>query len=186
MICTENERFSVADCNVQPMEQAGIGIIWFVLMGIASQSWDIASVPIAVDDTAWGKCSLGKLFDRRPLDVLCELHLDMTRIPPLIQRHSRKDLCLFRSSTPLFPNSRSSKIGIIKFNGPTELVCFVPLTHGGTDTRKHIPCGFVGRSQHRHQRSSGNASFVLTDKVKCQKPLCQRHMGLVKHRSRRY
>ena len=65
MIRTQNERFGVADHNVQPMEQAGVGIVGHALMGIAFQSWDIASVPIVADDTAWGKCSLGKLFDRR-------------------------------------------------------------------------------------------------------------------------
>ena len=75
MVSTQDERFGVADYDVQPMEQTRIGIAGFVLMGIALQSRDIASITIAVDRAPLSKCGLGKLFDRRPLDILRDLQV---------------------------------------------------------------------------------------------------------------
>lgn len=54
-------------------------------MGIALQSRDIASVSITANRTALGKRGLGKLFDRSPLDVLCNLYLGIAGIPPQTQ-----------------------------------------------------------------------------------------------------
>ena len=63
---------------------------------------------------------------------------------------------------------------------------FIPLAHGDANTPEHGPCCFVGCSKHSRQMHSGNASLVLTHKIERQKPLCQRHMGLVQHRPCRY
>ena len=171
---------------MQPVEQTRIGIVGLVFMGVALQGWDIAHVTITVNRTALGKRGLGKPFDRGPLDILCDLHLGIAGLPPLIQGYSRKNLRLFRTSAPFLAGSWPAEIRIVKFNGPVELVCLVLLTHNGTDTHEHIPCGFIGSSKHRHQRNGGDASFVLTDKVECQKPLRQRHMDPVKHCPRRH
>ena len=75
MVSTQDERLGVTDYDVQPMEQARIGIVGFVLMGIALQSRDITPVTITVNRTALDKRSLGKFFDRGPLDILRDPHL---------------------------------------------------------------------------------------------------------------
>ncbi len=62
MVSTQDKRLGVADHDVQPMEQTRIGIVEFVLMGIALQSRDITPVTITVNCTARGKRSLGKIF----------------------------------------------------------------------------------------------------------------------------
>lgn len=153
-------------------------------MGVVFQSRDIASVAITTDRTALGECSLGKLFDRDPLDVLHDPHFDIAWVSSLIQGYSHKNLCLFCTTAPFLPNSWPTKVGIVKFNSSMELMCLVPLTHSGADTHKHIPCSFIGCSEHRHQRNGGDTSFVLTDKVERQKPLRKRHVGLVEYRPR--
>lgn len=66
MIRAQDEGLGLADYNVQPVWQAGVGIIGLVLMGVALQGRDIASVAIAVDRTALGKRGLSKLFDICP------------------------------------------------------------------------------------------------------------------------
>ena len=148
MVSTQDERLGVTDYDVQPMEQARIGIVGFVLMGIALQSRDITPVTVTVDRTTLDKRSLGKFFDRGPLDILCDLHLGIERIPPLIQKDSHKNFRLFRAPAPFLSNSWTTKVGVVKLNGPIEPMGFVPLTHSGTDTHEHIPCGFIGRPQH--------------------------------------
>ena len=70
MISAQDERLGVADHDMQPMEQTQIGIVGLVLMGIALQSRDITPVTITVNCTALNKRSLGKFFDRGPLDIL--------------------------------------------------------------------------------------------------------------------
>lgn len=63
-----------------------------MLVGIVLQGRDIASVTIAVDRAALGKCSLRKLFDRGLFDVLCDLYFGISRIPKLIQGYATKTL----------------------------------------------------------------------------------------------
>ena len=148
MISTQDERLGVANHDMQPMEQTRVGIVGLVLMGIALQSRDIAPVTITVNRTARGKRSLGKFFDRGPPDILRDPHLGIEGIPTLIQKHSRKNFRLFRAPAPFLSNSWTTKVGVVKLNGPIEPMGFVPLTHSGTDTHEHIPCGFIGRPQH--------------------------------------
>ena len=102
-------------------------------MGIALQSRDITSVTITVNCTALNKRSLGKFFDRGPLDILRDPHLGIEGIPPLTQGYSHKNLCLFRTPPPLLSNRRPAKAGVIKSNDPIEPMGLVPLAHSGTD-----------------------------------------------------
>lgn len=136
------------DHNVQPVEQAGVGIIGLVLIGIVHQGRDIASVAIAVDRTVLSKHGLCKLFDSGPFDILHDLHLGIAGISPLIQRYSRKDLRFICASALFLPNGQPAKVGIDKLNDSVGLVHLVPLTHSGTDMREHIPCCFIGRSKY--------------------------------------
>lgn len=62
MIRAQDEGLGITNHNVQTVEQAGIGIIGLVLMGIVLQGRDIASVAIAVDRTALSKRGLGQTF----------------------------------------------------------------------------------------------------------------------------
>ena len=134
--------------------------------------------------TALGKRSLGKFFDTGPLDLLCDPHLGIERIPPLIQRHGHKNFRLFCTTAPFFANSWPTKVRIIKLDNLAQLMGFIPLAHGNTDASEHGPGGFVGCSKHRRQLNGGNAPLILAHKIECQKPLRQWHMALVKHCSR--
>lgn len=100
MVSTQNVRLGVTDYDVQPVEQTQVGLVGPVLMGIALQGRDIASVTITVNRTALGKRGLGKLFDRGPLDILRDLHLGIAGIPSLIQGYGRKNLRLFGTPAP--------------------------------------------------------------------------------------
>ena len=43
---------------------------------------------------------------------------------------------------------RSQERGLQIRKSKGRLQVLADLTHGGADTCKHIPCGFIGRSQH--------------------------------------
>ena len=85
MIRTQDECLGIADHDVKPMKQAGVGIIRLVFMDKSLQCRDVTAVTVAPDRTALGKRRLGELFDRGPLDILRDLHLDVAGISPLIQ-----------------------------------------------------------------------------------------------------
>ena len=44
MIGTQDKRFRIADDNVQPMEQPGVGIVNFMLVDKSFQSRDVAAI----------------------------------------------------------------------------------------------------------------------------------------------
>ena len=69
---------------MQPVEQAGIGIVWLVLMGIAFQRWDVAAVSVTVNHAAIGKSSAGLFFHRCLLDIGGYLHFQKARIVQLV------------------------------------------------------------------------------------------------------
>lgn len=46
MIGTQDKRLSVAEHDVKPMEEAGIGIVGFVFMGEAIQGRNVAAITI--------------------------------------------------------------------------------------------------------------------------------------------
>jgi len=62
MIRTLDKRLGIADDDVQPVAQTGIGIVGLVLMDIVLQSRDITSITVTVNRTALGKRGLGELF----------------------------------------------------------------------------------------------------------------------------
>ena len=122
MIGAQNKSLGIADDDVQPVEQTGIGIVWPVLMGIAFQCRDVTAVSIAVNHAAIGKSSVGKFFHRRLLDIGGYLHFQEARIAQLVQRQCHENLRLFRTPAPFFSYSRAAKVCIIKFNYAIELV----------------------------------------------------------------
>ena len=75
VISPQDERFGIANHDVQPVEQTGVGIVRLVFMGVALQCWDIAAVAIAPNGASLGKHRLGKFLDGCPLDIR---HLIMT------------------------------------------------------------------------------------------------------------
>lgn len=80
VISSQDERFSVADHDVQPVQQSGVGIVRLVFVGVALQRWDVAAVAVTVDCAAIGKGKLGEFFDRCPLDVWSDQHFEVERI----------------------------------------------------------------------------------------------------------
>ena len=76
VIGSQNERLGVADNDMQPVQQTGVGIVRFVLMGVAFQCRDVAAVAVAADRASLGKCRSGKFFDGCPLDVWSDPHLE--------------------------------------------------------------------------------------------------------------
>ena len=80
-----------------------MGIVGFVLMGIALQSRDITPVTITVNRTALDKRSLGKFFDRGPLNILSNPHLSIEGISLLIQRRSHKTFAFSVPRPRFFP-----------------------------------------------------------------------------------
>lgn len=84
MIGTQNKHFSVTDDNVQPVEQAGTGIVRSVRMGVAFQRQDVTAVAIAVDHTAIEKDSVGKFLYGRLLDIGRHPHFQKARVTPVI------------------------------------------------------------------------------------------------------
>lgn len=79
MISSQYEGFGVAGDDVQPVEQAGIGVVRLVFMGIVLQRRDIAAVAVAANCASLGKRGLGKFFDRCPLDIRSDHHLEIER-----------------------------------------------------------------------------------------------------------
>ena len=186
MIGAQNKRLGVADHDVQPMEKAGIRIVGLVFMGVVLQRRDITAVAIGVDLTVISEGSVDKFLHRHLLDIGGYPHFQEMGIALLIQRQRYESLCLFCAPAPLFTCCWTAKVRVIKFNDPTQLMGFIPLVHGNADASEHGPGGFIGRSKHCRQLSGGNAPLVLTHKIERQKPLRQRHMGLVQHCPRRH
>ena len=181
MIGTQDKRFGVADHDVQPMEQAGIGVIGFVFMEVALQSWKVTAITIAVDHAAIGKGGMGKFLHRRLLDVGRYPHFQKVRIALLIQRQRHENLLFFCAPAPLFTHCWATKVRIIKFDDTAQLMGFIPLAHSGANAPEHGPCGFVGSPKHCRQLHCGNTPLVLAHEIERQKPLRQWHMGLVQH-----
>ena len=186
MIGAQNKRLGVADHDVQPMEKAGIRIVGLVFMGVVLQRRDITAVAIGVDLTVISEGSVDKFLHRHLLDIGGYPHFQEMGIALLIQRQRYESLCLFCAPAPLFTCCWTAKVRVIKFNDPTQLMGFIPLVHGNADASEHGPGGFIGRSKHCRQLSGGNAPLVLAHKIERQKPLRQRHMGLVQHCPRRH
>ena len=65
---------------MQPVGQAGIGIVRFVLMDLAFRSRDITAVAIAVNHTTMGKGSVSKFFHRRLFDISHHPHFQKAGI----------------------------------------------------------------------------------------------------------
>ena len=181
MIGTQDKRFGVADHDVQPMEQAGIGVIGFVFMEVALQSWKVTAITIAVDHAAIGEGGMGKFLHRRLLDVGRYPHFQKAGIALLIQRQRHENLLFFCASAPLFTYCWAAKVRIIKFDDTAQLMGFIPLAHSGANAPEHGPCGFVGSPKHCRQLHCGNTPLVLAHEIERQKPLRQWHMGLVQH-----
>ncbi len=69
MIGTQDECFGVANHDVQPVQQAGVGIVRLVFVGVALQRRDVAAVAVTANCASLGKRGLGKLFDGCLLDI---------------------------------------------------------------------------------------------------------------------
>ena len=182
MIGAQDKRFGVADHDVQPMEQAGIGVVGFVFMRVAFQSRKVTAITIAVDHAAIGEGGMGKFLHRCLLDVGRYPHFQKAGIALLIQSQRHENLLFFCASAPLFTYCWAAKVRIIKFDDTAQLMGFIPLAHSGANAPEHGPCGFVGSPKHRRQLHSGNTPLILAHEIERQKPLRQWHMGFVQHR----
>jgi len=85
VIGSQNKRFGIADHNMQPMEHTAVWVVFLMLVGVVSQSWDIAAVTIAVDGTALLHGGIGELLYRGLLDIPGYTHLEILRIAVFIQ-----------------------------------------------------------------------------------------------------
>ncbi len=146
-------------------------------MGVALQGRNIAAIAIAVDLAAVGEGGMGRFLHRRLLDIGRYPHFQKAGITPFIQGQCYENLFLFCAPAPLFSCCWASKVRIVKFNGPAQLMGFIPLAHGSANTPEHGPRGFVGSPKHHRQLHSGNASLVLTHKIECQKPTASTAYG---------
>lgn len=182
MIGAQDKRFGVADHDVQPMEQAGIGVEGFVFMRVAFQSRKVTAITIAMDHAAIGEGGMGKFLHRRLLDVGRYPHFQKVGIALLIQRQRHENLLFSCAPAPLFTFCWAAKVRIIKFDDTAQLMGFIPLAHSGANAPEHGPCGFVGSPKHRRQLHCGNAPLILAHEIERQKPLRQWHMGFVQHR----
>lgn len=79
VISSQDERFGIADHDVQPVEQTGVGIIRLVFVDVTLQCRDIAAVAIAPNGASLGKRSLGKFLDGCLLDIRSDHHLEVER-----------------------------------------------------------------------------------------------------------
>ena len=64
MIGAQYKYLGVADHNVQSMENAEIGIVAIVFMGVALQDRNVAAIAITVDLTAIGEGGMGEFPHR--------------------------------------------------------------------------------------------------------------------------
>lgn len=80
MISSQDEGLGIAGDDVQPVEQAGIGDVRLVLMGVALQRRNVAAVAVAAPRVSLGKRGLGEFLDRCPLDVQSDHHLEIERV----------------------------------------------------------------------------------------------------------
>ena len=80
VISSQDKGFGVAGDDVQPVEQAGIGIVRLVLMGVALQRRDVAAVAVAANYASLGKRGLGEFFDGCPFDIRSDHHLEIERV----------------------------------------------------------------------------------------------------------
>lgn len=144
MISAQDKRLCVADHDVQPMEEARIGIVGFVFMGVAIQGQNVVVIAIAVGLTAIGEGSMSKFFHRCLLDIECYPHFQKAGIASFLQRQCYENLHPFCAPTPLFPCCRAFEVRIVQFDNPAQLLGFIPLAHGGANTPEYGSCGFVG------------------------------------------
>ena len=177
VIGSQDERFSIADYNVQPMEHPILWIIGFVLVFIFLQGRDITTVPIAMNCATLFNCRVSKLFHRCLFDIFRNTHLEILRVAVFIQRQCHKNLCFFCSATTFTACFRSTKVGIIKLYYPGQKVCLVSLSHCRANAPQHGPGGFVGHADLSGQLRRGNSSFILGDQIKSKKPLAEANMA---------
>ena len=69
MIGTQNECFRIANHDMQPMKQSGVGIVDSMLVRKVFQGWDVTAKTIATDHAVFGEGRLSKLSDRSLLDI---------------------------------------------------------------------------------------------------------------------
>lgn len=62
------------------MQQAGVGSVRLVFVGVALQRRDVAAVAVTANGASLGKRRLGKLFDGCPLDVRSNHRLEVERM----------------------------------------------------------------------------------------------------------
>ena len=186
MIGAQNKRLGVAGHDVQPMKEAGIRVVGLVFMDVVLQRRDVTTIAIAEDLAAIGEGSVGKFPHRCLLDIGRYPHFQKAGIALLIQGQRYENLRFFCAPPPLFPCCWATKVRIINFDDSAQLMSFIPLAHGNADAFEHESGSFVGRAKHCRQLNGGNAPLVLTHKIERQKPLRQRHMGLVQYCPRRH
>ena len=80
VISPQDERFGIANHDVQPVEQTGVGIVRLVFMGVALQRRNIAAVAVTPNDAILGKRGSGKFLDGFSLDIRSDHHLEVERI----------------------------------------------------------------------------------------------------------
>lgn len=125
------------------MEEAEIGIVRFVFMGVDVQRRDVTAVAIAVNHTTIDKGIVGKFFHGHLLDIGYRLHFQKAGIDLFIQRQCHENFRLFCVSGTLFPCCRAAKVCIIKFDDAAQLMGFIPLPHGSAYTLEYKPSSFL-------------------------------------------
>ena len=101
---------------MQPMKQAGTGIVGLMFMRKIFQGWDVTAITIATDHAVFCEGGLSKFSDRSLLDIGCDLHFEMAWIPLAVQRQRYENFHLFRTTATLFAGYRPAKVSIIKID----------------------------------------------------------------------
>lgn len=179
MIDAGNESLGIADHDMEPVKQAGVGIVDLVLVRKIFQGRDVAAITTTADHTVLRKSGLGKFSDGSLFDVGCDPHFEMTWIALAVQRQRNKSLRLFRTTTPLFALYRTAKVCIVEVYHAVKLMLPVPLAHSCADSLEHTPGSLIGRPQLAGELDCRNPAFILAHQIEGQKPLHQRHMGLM-------
>ena len=165
MIGPQNERFCIANYDMQPMKQTGTGIVSLMLVRKVFQGSDVTAITVAVDHTVFCEGGLSKFSDGSLLDIGSDLHFEMAWIPLAVQRQCNENLHLFRTTTPFFAGYRPAKVSIIKINHSIKLMRLIPLAHGFADALEHIPSGLVGRAKLGRQLHSRDLSLILAHQI---------------------
>jgi hypothetical protein len=145
MVSSLNESLCIANGNVQPAQQTRIRIVHFRLMSVVLECSFVATVTTTPDNATGEDLLLCKVAHGSLADILCDFHLQKQQVF-FIQRQGDKYLSLFCAAPALLTYRWTAEKSVIELHNTIELVRIVPLPHGLPDSRKNIPCCFIGHT----------------------------------------